>query len=307
MSLYLLNERRTDVAPEYRRNVRGLARAVPRRHRAVELGAARRPWGAFYTAFGTLVFDVLAPPHECGVPRRGRVDAPSLGLPADLEDAMETDEHDEAMRRSHDAGLARVGGEVWYSDDPHPRRHGLLRARAQRDPARRRRAACLRGCSAARRLPRVLRAEADPVAAARLHLIHTVPRAQLRQDEHMSAMTTHDPDLDEIWTAIDDHRAAPWRCSRSSPTEQRQHPSLCEGRAVRDVAAHYPPAQSILDVVRSSWVEHPRLLCSVGVNRYDPRLGRGPGPRLPTDRSSRHPGLASGHDAQLLRDATWRP
>ena len=32
--------------------------------------------------------------------------------PEDLEDAMESDEHDEALRRSHDTGLALVGGDV---------------------------------------------------------------------------------------------------------------------------------------------------------------------------------------------------
>jgi hypothetical protein len=111
MSLYLLNEHRTDVSAAYRQNVetsRGPAR--------VATAAARRfgeeVLGAFYTAFGELVFDhwrhlSRAEHHEA---IRGAL--ARAGLPGDLEDAMETDQHDGALRLSHDAGVALVGGEV---------------------------------------------------------------------------------------------------------------------------------------------------------------------------------------------------
>lgn len=36
----------------------------------------------------------------------------TTGLPADLEDAMESEGHDEALRRSHEQGVALVGSEV---------------------------------------------------------------------------------------------------------------------------------------------------------------------------------------------------
>jgi len=111
MSLYLLNERRTDVAPEYRRNVED-SRGPSRVATALVERCGEEALGAFYTAFGTLVFDVWRRPTSAEYHVAVRSTLVSLALPADLEDAMETDEHDEAMRRSHDAGLARVGGEV---------------------------------------------------------------------------------------------------------------------------------------------------------------------------------------------------
>lgn len=111
MSLYLLNEHRTDVAPEYRRNVedsRGPSR--------VAVATAERygedVLGAFYAAFGGVVFDVWRRPTSDEYHLAVRSALASVGLPGDLEDAMESTDHDEALRRSHDTGLAPVGGEV---------------------------------------------------------------------------------------------------------------------------------------------------------------------------------------------------
>ena len=174
MSLYLLNERRTDVAPEYRRNVED-SRGPSRVATALVERCGEEALGAFYTAFGTLVFDVWRRPTVRSTTSRcGRRSSRSVSPPTSRTPWRPT-----STTRPCAAATTRDRPGRWrgrHSDDP-PRRHGLLRARAQRDPARRRRAACLRGCSAARRLPRVLRAEADPVAAARLHLIQTAARA----------------------------------------------------------------------------------------------------------------------------------
>jgi hypothetical protein len=111
MSLYLLNEHRTDVPAAYRRVVdasRGPARvataAVTRLGEGVLEG--------FYTAFGELVFDRWRHPSSAELHAAIRAALPRAGLPGDLEDAMESDEHDEALRRSHDTGIAPVGGEV---------------------------------------------------------------------------------------------------------------------------------------------------------------------------------------------------
>ncbi len=111
MSLYLLNERRVDISPAYRRVVeasRGPAR--------VATAAARlfgeEVLGRFYTAFGALVFDYWRHLSAAELHEAIRMALPRAGLPGDLEDAMESDEHDQALRLSHEAGIAPVGGEV---------------------------------------------------------------------------------------------------------------------------------------------------------------------------------------------------
>src|SRR5690348_15726633 len=105
MSLYLLNEHRTDVAPEYRRSVEA-SRGPSRVAAALVDRCGEEALGAFYAVFGSLVFDVWrrTTSEEYHVAVRAALG--SLGLPADLEDAMESDEHDDGMRASHEAGLA---------------------------------------------------------------------------------------------------------------------------------------------------------------------------------------------------------
>jgi 2-hydroxychromene-2-carboxylate isomerase len=111
MSLYLLNEHRTDVAPEYRRNVED-SRGPSRVAAALVDRCGEEALGAFYTAFGSLVFDVWRRPTSAEYHLAVRSALASLGLPAELEDAMDTDAYDEVMRRSHERGMAPVGGEV---------------------------------------------------------------------------------------------------------------------------------------------------------------------------------------------------
>lgn len=111
MSLYLLNEHRTDVAPDYRRNVEE-SRGPSRVATAIAERCGRDALGRFYTAFGALVFDVWRRPSNEEYHRVVRSALATVGLPADLEGAMETGAHDEALRISHEAGTAPVGGEV---------------------------------------------------------------------------------------------------------------------------------------------------------------------------------------------------
>lgn len=111
MSLFLLNERRTDIAPDYRRSVvesRGPARVAT----AVATRFGEEALDGFYTAFGTLVFDVWRRPTATEYREVLQASLPRAGLPADLADAMDTEEHDSAMRASHEAGLALVGSDV---------------------------------------------------------------------------------------------------------------------------------------------------------------------------------------------------
>jgi hypothetical protein len=111
MSLYLLNEHRTDVAPEYRRNVED-SRGPSRVAIALAERCGGDVLGGFYTAFGDVIFDIWRRPTSGEYHLAVRSALASVGLPADLEDAMESPEHDEALRRSHGAGIAAVGGEV---------------------------------------------------------------------------------------------------------------------------------------------------------------------------------------------------
>lgn len=111
ISLYAVNERRTDVAPDYRRNVEQ-SRGPSRVAMALAQHRGEEALGAFYTAFGSLVFDVWRRPTSAEYHLAVRTALATLGLPAGLEDAMEDRGLDEALRRSTDAGLAPVGGEV---------------------------------------------------------------------------------------------------------------------------------------------------------------------------------------------------
>lgn len=108
LSLYLLNQHRPDIAPEYRRNVeasRGPAKVAT----AVATRCGGEALAEFYAAFGTRVFDVWRRPTAAEYHEVIGAALDEVGLPAELEDAMESDEHDEAMRASHDAGVALVG------------------------------------------------------------------------------------------------------------------------------------------------------------------------------------------------------
>lgn len=111
MSLYLLNEVRSDVAADYRRNVeesRGPARVAS----AVATRSGSEALADFYTAFGERVFDVWRRPTAAEYREVVRTALADVGLPVGLADAMESDAYDDAMRASHEAGVALVGGDV---------------------------------------------------------------------------------------------------------------------------------------------------------------------------------------------------
>lgn len=111
MSLHLLNEHRTDVPADYRENVertRGPSRVAT----AAVTEFGEQVLDGFYTAFGELVFDRWRRPSNAEYRAAICTALARVGLPRDLADAMESDEHDEALRRSHDAGVAPVGGDV---------------------------------------------------------------------------------------------------------------------------------------------------------------------------------------------------
>jgi hypothetical protein len=111
MSLFLLNEHRTDVATDYRRHVES-SRGPSRVATAAVTRFGEEVLDGFYTAFGEVVFDHWRRLSSAEYHAAIRAALKRVGLPGDLEDAMESDEHDEALRRSHDTGIAPIAGEV---------------------------------------------------------------------------------------------------------------------------------------------------------------------------------------------------
>lgn len=80
MSLYLLNQDRTDIAPEYRRNVeasRGPAKVAT----AVATRCGPAALAAFYTAFGARIFDVWRRPTSREYHQATRAALAEVGLP----------------------------------------------------------------------------------------------------------------------------------------------------------------------------------------------------------------------------------
>ncbi|HET9872907.1 MAG TPA: DsbA family protein [Propionibacteriaceae bacterium] len=106
MSLSLLNQDRADSEDRRRAVDRGwapvrVALAVERHYGAEQLGA-------FYTAIGTRVH-VRGEELSLDTLRSALAD---VGLPADLMEAADTGDHDDALRASHAAGIDLVGLDV---------------------------------------------------------------------------------------------------------------------------------------------------------------------------------------------------
>ena len=75
------------------------------------------------------------------------------------------------------------------------------------------------------------------------------------------------PDLDVIWSEIDDQRLRTAAMLETLTDDQWDHPSLCEGWTVRHVAAHLTLQRQHLADVARLLARHPRLLRSLRLNR----------------------------------------
>ncbi|AAZ56236.1 DsbA family protein [Thermobifida fusca] len=107
MSLAVLNEGK-DVPEEYRKMLATEAWWGVRVAVAVEQRSGNEELGRFYTALGTRL-------HNRREPRSLETIAAALadvGQPADLIEAAESTDYDEALRKSHHDGMDRVGQEV---------------------------------------------------------------------------------------------------------------------------------------------------------------------------------------------------
>jgi len=107
MSLAVLNENKEDMSDRYKEMMKrawGPVRVCV----AAEQKFGNEVVGPLYTAIGTRFHD-LKEERELATLGAALAD---VGLPADLLDAAESTEYDEAVRASHAEGIERVGYEV---------------------------------------------------------------------------------------------------------------------------------------------------------------------------------------------------
>ena len=107
MSLAELNSSKEDISPEYKERMKQAWGPV-----RVCTAAAQKfgddVLGPLYTAIGTRFHDQKAERDRATI----EAALAEVGLPAELADAMESTEYDDALRVSHRDGMDRVGYEV---------------------------------------------------------------------------------------------------------------------------------------------------------------------------------------------------
>lgn len=111
MSLYLVNADRTDLTPGYRANVEA-TRGPSRVATAAALRCGNEVLPGFYTAFGGEICDRWRLTRTLELRHAVEIALLLTGLPAELALAADDPDVDADLRRSHEEGVAPVGGEV---------------------------------------------------------------------------------------------------------------------------------------------------------------------------------------------------
>jgi hypothetical protein len=108
MSLAILNEARLDELPERIRDLMGQAWAPVRVLTAAQASFGPDVLEPLYTALGTRYHPRQEPKTRATIEAALR----EVGLPTAIADAGDTAAYDEALRESHQEGIALVGSEV---------------------------------------------------------------------------------------------------------------------------------------------------------------------------------------------------
>jgi len=106
MSLYWLNYGR-DLDPGYRKHI-DATQGIGRVGMAVFVEYGATKFSEFYTAFGNLYHNGGNKDYASVIPQA----LAAVGLPAELADIANSDKYDEALKESHNAGMAPVGSDV---------------------------------------------------------------------------------------------------------------------------------------------------------------------------------------------------